>query len=243
MRLRIFGTWYGDAYDKMARVWRASLAESNPSAYVVMDRSQPSEELVARIGNQAAANTHKLGLWVEQVREAFRACEPIVLMDVDTIVLRDLKEAFFEFPTGADVAYTVRNARTPFNAGVVFCRPTIAAVGFMEAWAAVNDDRAAARSSTVKARKRNGGVNQDALSELLQCDNPAWRLGTLPCSVWNSVDQTWEEFDAKKTAVCHIKGNLRRACLGYNSVTAGGTGFASIVREYRRFEAALKARA
>lgn len=160
-------------------------------------------------------NHAKLKVWRAAVHAEPDDAE-IVLMDADTIVLGDLQEAF-DGGNYYDIGWTWRPGRLPMNGGVVFVRCTARARAFMDAWVARDEVLMRHRTLADHGAKKYGGANQASFMWLM-LHGKGQDIATmqdLMCRKWNSVDQTWCQFNAD-TRVVHIKGKLREACLGKN---------------------------
>jgi len=156
-------------------------------------------------------NHAKLLIWRDAVHNADDG-ERIVLMDADTIVLGDLTPAFDE---DYDIGWTWRPGRLPVNSGVVYVRANARSKAFMDAWVQRDSILMGHRSLADHGRNKYGGANQASFMWLMLHGGGGEiaNLKDLPCKKWNSVDQTWCDFDSD-TRVLHIKGRLRDACLG-----------------------------
>ncbi len=158
-------------------------------------------------------NTRKLHVWRDEVHKAEI---PMVLLDVDMLILHELIPAFDEAGGNWDIGITVRPHRMWINAGAIYAKPTQGARDFMDAWCEVNDRLYSSRSALSTALKRHNGLNQTAMLHMLEeCGNHprGCKVHKLQCTTWNNCDQTWKDFDLETTAALHIKGGLRRYAL------------------------------
>jgi len=203
---RIVGVSFGIAWRRLSSAFESSVKANATHGELEMIYASPPP-VVPGIARTYANNTYKLRLWAEAV---YRSPLPVVLMDTDTLVLRDLRRAFRE---EFDVAYTTRPGELPINAGVVFVNQTDAARQFMADWQAVNDQLLVDVHQLVSAISEHAGINQAALLRLLATRDHIASVKPLACSEWNSCDQTWEQLD-ENTAVLHVKGLLRHVALG-----------------------------
>lgn len=205
-------------YIRMVSVLRRSVAVNSPSTPLQVLQPEIDTKLrtihaQATEGSRHSflANTQKLRLWQEAV-EALEDGDVLALMDADTVVLRDLSAAT-DIPF--DVAYTIRpeSSKLPFNAGVVLVRGNDRARTFFRRWRDINDAMLVDPNYHEKFRRKFGGINQASLGALIE-DPGDLDLVRLPCEEWNSVDQTWHLYDPDTTRIAHVKGDLRRLCLG-----------------------------
>lgn len=199
-------TKYGDFF-RLCRAFEYSAKANTDAEVVLMETTRPPETRNYR--RTFKDNTLKLGLWSNYVNFAEDG-DRIVLMDCDTLVLRDVFDAFDT--ADFDVAYTVRNSNCRINAGVVFINVNDASREFMRRWVQINGELMDNLNRLTELAKTYAGVNQSAIAVLLKDYAGNCRFHELPCAKWNNVDQTWESFD-DSTYVLHIKGALRELLL------------------------------
>lgn len=195
------GHGHGD-FERLLSAWRASVAINAPDADVeVVTGERP---VVARNKRaRYADNTYKLHIWADIVD---KTDEPMILMDCDTLVLRDPSPVF---DMSFDVAVTARPGRMPVNAGVVYVRPNERSRAFFRQWVRINDDLFTSSRPDID---RWGGINQAALVSAMDAAVNVARVARIPCAKWNSVEQTWGDLN-DDTVVLHIKGALREMAL------------------------------
>lgn len=225
-----------DHWTRMANVLAYSAALNCPGFEIAMEQLGKARPVPGRT-ESVAANTWKLDRWAEVVAAAAEGDE-IVLIDVDTFILRDLAPAF---DRPFDVAYTLRDSvppvALPFNAGVVFIRANDASRRFMRMWRDENRRMAADPAYHLPWFKRYGGINQAALGKILAEDLPASveiRVESLPCSEWNCEDSTWARFDPAVTRVVHVKSALRRDVFNLSPAVPGLRHLTRLWRELER---------
>ena len=172
------------------------------------------------------ANNAKLKVWIN---EALNSDLPVVLLDIDMIVVRDLYEIFeLDF----DIAVTERPTRAWNNGGAIYIKPTERAKEFIRAWVAYDTELLNSGAENrppalhaAQTRTRHMGMNQPSLVDILQrgsdyetirdsamIDVNGCKILKVPCQVWNNCDHTWHQFD-EKTRVIHTKSNLRSMIL------------------------------
>ena len=224
-------------YPRLLGVLRRSATERSPGTPLVVVEadadtairsSHPSATVKARAS--FVANTQKMRLWQEAV-EALPDGEVICLLDADTMVLRDLSDAE---TMPFDVTYTSRPSvsRFPINSGVVLARGSERTRAFFRRWREVNEAMLADPTYHQEYRQRWGGINQAALGAMI-ADPGAVNLVELRCQEWNCEDTTWHMMDAT-TRIVHVKGRLRKACLGH---APGGRVPPRLLKLWRGFEA------
>ena len=232
----------GGPWDRMARVLEWTARKNNPGWSVEVVKLE--QRLDHRYTASFVANTQKLDWWAEQVQAAPDG-QRLLLLDVDTFVTGPLDGAWAE---EFDFAYTIRDVittRYPFNAGAIFLRTVPAARRFMQAWADENRRMLHEPAYHLPFYRAYGGINQAALGKLLVDGDAAARLGvrvaTLPCSVWNCENLTWEQFDPARTRIVHLKDGLRLAALGMDGATQRTLELARLWRALEREALAVPA--
>lgn len=198
---------FGDSFFcRLAAAFERSIETNCHNAELVMvDGRKP--EPYKHYSGKWTSNNYKLHIWQELVHDAER---PLVLMDCDMIVLRDLWPAFEQ--NEFDVAITRRPGKNWLNGGVVFVNPTKKARRFIDRWVEWNDKFYADVNRLIVARRRHYGLNQTALVHMLDKEGPGdCKLLELPCNLWNNCDQTWKNFDRDTCYALHIKSELQRA--------------------------------
>ena len=165
------------------------------------------------------SNTYKLKFWAEQMREARADGVNVALADCDMLCTGNVEPVYEK---DFDVAYTVRNDGTniPMNGGMVFAKPTDAAVAFFEAWAEAdarmyrdhieNDGR----QFHDKWRFKYKGMNQASFGYLCETREGIGgvHLLDLPTRIYNAVDKDWHRISSE-TVFLHIKSKLRKCVL------------------------------
>ena len=198
---------FGDpVFEQMAQVLEYSVRANCPEATFLHVQAEPHTHIKG-IPTHCPANAHKKRFWGDVVHE--HPGQEIVLLDCDTLVLGDLSHVFQEHDF--DIAYTVRPHRVRINAGVMFVRSTHPTRRFFDKWnyhleKLLGDDE---RPALHKRLRKHAGLDQAALAESLEAVDYPTKFLELPCTTYNSVDQTWHEFD-ETTKILHVKGPLRR---------------------------------
>lgn len=203
-----FATSYTEQWRRLAAVLRWSAAVHCPSWRVNIVQLTPQLQPTTHGVLSDQANTQKLDQWTAAV-DASADGEQLVLIDVDTMILRPLDEVW---QRDFDVAVTTRADGTTINGGVVFVRSSPAARAFMRAWQTENRRLLGDRERHLRFRHRWNGMNQAAFGALFEEQRlEGARLLGLPCAEWNLEDSTWSHFDPAVTRIVHVKSGLRRA--------------------------------
>lgn len=211
--IRVICNHFADpTFSRLAAALEASI-ERNAPGVVYDEWISPTPKEVPGLLRHYTDNHAKLLIWNEAVQSA-EDSEHIVLMDADTIVLGPLDDAFeHDF----DVAWTWRPGRLPVNSGVVFIKVNDRSRAFMDAWVGRDHHLMTTRGLADHGKRKYGGANQASFmwlalhgggKDICKLDGKS-----LPCRKWNSVDQTWCDFN-DDTRILHIKGKLRDACVG-----------------------------
>jgi hypothetical protein len=220
-------------YARCLKVWEYSAQQNSGAVAVdVIDIEQPK----APGGDQYlfAANHAKLKVWRDYVREHD---DDVVLMDCDTMVLRDLTHVFKDYKF--DVAVTTRdsNTRLTINGGVVFVRNTKAAERIMDLWYERDTELRADRKLHERFRSKYGGMNQSSYGYMISKNVPGTII-ELPCSKYNQVE--WWVSRKIKPCVVHIKSELRHAVFSKRDAHAIRYTMRDNVVAWRKMEKAAK---
>jgi hypothetical protein len=160
------------------------------------------------------ANNLKLKLWVKAV---LASDVPVVLIDIDTVILKDLWDIFHK---DFDIAVTERPGKAWFNGGVVFVKPTEAAKRDLAVWLEFDSqlynsriinpgDRKPSKLKEIQDSTEHDGQNQPSFVHLYNKGLFKSKVIKLPSSLYNNCDQVWAKF-TKATRIVHVKGKLRQ---------------------------------
>jgi hypothetical protein len=236
----LYGCYFGaPSWDRLARVLEWTARRHNPGWAVEVERLHAAPD--PRQTEAWSANTIKLNRWCDRVLAAADG-DRLLLVDVDTMVLGPLDEAWAE---DFDFAYTYRDVETtryPFNAGVIFLRVSEQVRQFMGLWASTNERMLREPAYHRPFYRAYGGINQAALGALFEGQWPAklgLRLKALRCSTWNAENLTWDQVDTSgATRIVHLKDGLRTAALAEGPATARVLDLARLWRRLEREAAA-----
>ena len=192
----------------------------------------------SRLTYHYVANTHKLDYWTEAVLSASPNDE-IVLVDADTMVLRNLDEAWSR---SFDLAYTRKDspnpAHLPLNAGVIFLRVSPKVKRFMSVWRDANHRMLEDPNHHGPWARKYGGINQSALGMLLETGRVELDLAELQCQEWNCEDSSWGRYEPGRTRIVHVKSALRRSVLDPRVSALRLRHLANLWRQFEREAAA-----
>lgn len=231
-RPRLVSCYFGGSpdWERLARVLELG-ARRHCSAWEIDVRRIPPPAPTHSLSANKNGNTHKLDWWTEQVEAAENGTQ-ILLIDSDTMILGQLDAAWDQ---DFDFAYTTKGGRFPFNAGVIFLRVSRRVKSWMRTWREENRRMFEDSAYHLPWYRRFGGLNQAALGKMLTEDvnvKMGVKLATLPCSVWNCEDASWETF-GDQTRIVHIKSGLRLAALATGD---GSLKLMPLVRIWRAME-------
>lgn len=191
---------------RMARVLRFTAAHQCPGWTCTIERLPIP---ITRAGRIAAHenNSVKLAYWNRAVQSA-REGDRLLMLDADTMILRPLDDLWL---TAFDLAYTVKDSKPAFNAGVFALHVHDGTRAFMNTWVTHNDRLLEETPTKMSWQLRYGGVNQASLASVLPQAESEFGLSVsaLPCHEWNCEDVSWASF-GPATRIVHIKGDLRR---------------------------------
>ena len=191
---------YGGSYGKLARALGNSVVANCPDANVLTERIEPVPDTGPRpLTGWIVA---QMQAWL---RVAHDCDEPLVLMDADMLVLRDISDVF---DRDFDVAVTVRPEG--LNSGILFLRPNERSRWFMRAWQ---------KMTALLLERPDGGehflhghygsVDQAAMMILLGIPvEYGCMVLKLDCSEWNACQEHWDDV-GDETRMLHVKGRLR----------------------------------
>jgi hypothetical protein len=177
-----------------------------------------------RAPTNLSTNTAKLRKWVDIVESTD---SPIILMDCDTIVLKDVSHVF---ENDFDIAYTKRpdEVKLPLNGGVLFVRPSEPVREFFRRWMWINDKMIEDKLFHRPWKRKYEGINQASFGWMLENYNHI-DITSVPCSKYNACDKVnWEALD--NVHILHIKSELRSACFH------SGTRFMEANRLWRKYD-------
>lgn len=221
-------------YGRFLKVWEYS-AKKNSGAVGVDVVEIPPPKSAGGDPYLFNANHAKLKVWRDYV---VSVDDDVVLMDSDTLVLRDLTHVFEK--NDFDVAVTTRgwNTRLTINGGVVFVRNTPEARQIIDLWYESDIELHSDKKLHERFRAKYGGMNQSSYGYMLTKKLPG-KIIELPCSVYNQVE--WWCNRNVKPCVVHYKSQLRHAVLSPRSINATRYNMRDAVSKWRGYEEATLA--
>lgn len=163
VKYRVVGVHFGGImFERLVAAFEHS-AKCNlaPHAELVLIEGIKPDKPTPETRSTYSDNTYKLHVWWDEVK---RSKIPLILMDVDTIILHDLWPIFDQ---QFDVAITQRPHPMWFNGGVVAVRPNARSRALFAKWCEVNDFLLANEAARLKALDRHHGLNQSAFIHMI----------------------------------------------------------------------------
>lgn len=232
---RIEAIWFGNGiYERMAKVFLATATAHCPNWRVNLRRVDRVHLERHRFANDSHAdNTQKMEQWNATVQNS-RDGDRILLVDADTFFVNPIDDIWGrEF----DIAYTVKQAKFPFNSGVMFVRVTETTKAFFSDWAEENRRMLASSGAHAPWRRKYGGINQAAFGKMLKSPSAkSMSILAIPCREWNCEDSSWAAFDRDTTRIIHVKGALRRALFERRYTDLRRPGIAALVALWEEME-------
>lgn len=221
-------------YERFLKVWEYS-AKKNSGAVAVDVVEIPPPKPAGGDPYLHNANHAKLKVWRDYV---VNTDDDVVLMDSDTLVLRDLTHVFDKNKFDVAVTTRDRNTRLTINGGVVFVRNTAAARQIIDLWYQADTELHKDRKLHERFRAKYGGMNQASYGYMLTRKHPGF-IAELPCSIYNQVE--WWGSRKGKPCVVHYKSQLRHAVLSKRGTAAIRYTMRDAVDKWRRYEEAMRA--
>lgn len=220
-------------YERFLKVWEYS-AKKNSGGIVDVVKIPPPKT----VGGDPYlhnANHAKLKVWRDYIESVN---DDVVLMDADTLVLRDLTHVFEK--NRFDVAVTTRDrtTRLTINGGVVFVRNTPEALGIINLWHLSDIELHNDKKLHERFRAKYGGMNQSSYGYMITKKMPG-KIIELPCSVYNQVE--WWRNRKVKPCVVHYKSQLRHAVLSKRHTNAVSYNMRDAVGVWRKYEEEMRA--
>ncbi len=199
-------------YLRLLDVFEASLRQKMPDCEICSLRIDPPDHRGAK-KVPFLSNSAKLQVWASEMKRAAHDGQDVIFADCDMLCIKDVSPVFnMDF----DVAYTVRNDHTniPLNGGIVFAKPTDAAVRWFDKWAEVDARMYEDWNFHCPWRIKYAGMNQASFGYLLEHTDeiPGVKLLDLPTYLYNAVNTDWHRITSD-TVFIHIKSKLRKSVL------------------------------
>lgn len=225
-----------DSYERLGAVFAKSVELNCPSAELTIERIKAPTSLKKNYG--LSSNHHKFKVWNDYI-QAQRDGEHVVLMDVDMLVLHDLRSAFRD---DFDIGLTVRTSvgwgknGIAYNGGVVFVKVNPIAKSFVQMWGEIDDKMYKDPKLHDPYNKVYKGQNQASLGYMVEHNPMQAHVQRLACKVWNACNEDWQNI-TDETRVIHIKSTLRHVLLG--TIKGEPSKMRRAVVEWRKVEAQL----
>lgn len=220
---------WDQSFKKLLVAFENSVKANMPDCNLIVDELDFPRNNIDTTKLSFVSNTIKLRAWSKRIQELD---DPIILIDADTIVLKDLSDVFEE---DFDIGYTVTGSSIPINGGVIFVKPNERSRKFFSLFYDVNFKMFKDKAFHTKWRNKYAGINQAAFGYLLE--NPELydaKLKAFPCELYNAVDKHWPDID-ENTRVVHIKSDLRKECLKSTNIEFIPNKFQKAVSLWRTY--------
>lgn len=199
----------GGFYQRLATALRRSI-EANSPGWQVYEHVYPNKRKEVGPDDDTGRFILQLEDWVNAVSILDTT---VALMDADLLVLESLSPALTHV---RDIGVTQRD-KGRYNSGLVIVKPTVAARAFLRYWLQTTYALLMSPDKGESYRKRHGSVDQGALAIAVSDPDHGADVYSLDCQMWNACLEHWPK-TGLGTHVVHIKGELRRACLGESEV-------------------------
>ena len=221
-------------YERFLKVWEYSAKKNSGATAVDVIEITPPK---AAGGDPYLhnANHAKLKVWRDYV---VNTDDDVVLMDSDTLVLRDLTHVFEKKKFDVAVTTRDRNTRLTINGGVVFVRNTPEARQIIDLWYESDIELHNDKKLHERFRAKYGGMNQSSYGYMITKKLPG-EIIELPCSVYNQVE--WWANKSIKPCVVHYKSQLRHAVMSRRHTNAIRYNMRDAVDKWRKYEEAMLA--
>jgi len=194
-------------YARLMKVFKKSVEVNCPGAVVKDIYIEAPRNITYKRG--FASNTAKLAKWLEAMYEI--EDEHLIFIDCDMMVLKEIKDIFNQ---DFDIACTKRsNSPYKYNGGVVFAKNNERSKAFMKLWLDINNKMLNDFKFHSPWRDKYAGMNQAAFGYIMEKCKYDAKLIEVPCSIWNLCNEDWVRYN-DSTRIVHIKGQLRKGCLG-----------------------------
>ena len=220
-----------DTYSRCLRAFKASIADTNPEAELLIIDIDPPAPIEGV--HQGWINNHvKLKAY-----SRVQIDQPTVFVDADTVFLRDVSELF---DSTFDIAIGRRPAggrmRVPYNGGVVLFRPTTAARRFMAQWIRIDEQMLHNHSFHMVWRRKYNGQNQASFGCMIEAHRAATRLHEYPTGVLNACEQDWAHVVTDQPYILHVRKRLLQYAHNRLSIWTIPKQLQPAVRIWRKYE-------
>jgi len=213
-------TVYARLLDTMIK----SINRNCPSSKIEALKLQPPREHSVTRG--MGSNNLKLKKWVEILEKSDET--EFIFIDCDMLVIKDPSDIFQK---DFDVACTRRNTHYIYNGGVVFAKKNERTIAFFKRWQQIDEKMFRDYKFHAPWRLKYAGMNQASFGYMMEKEKFAAKMIEVPCQIWNSCNDTWGRID-ENTRIIHIKGGLRKACLGLMRVGGAHEKIVALWRQY-----------
>jgi len=190
-------------FTRFADVLEYSINQHCTGHKILRDEIPPAPKVI-NVRQTGPNNLAKISEWEKVVQQSN---EPVMLLDADALVLRDVSDIWEK---DFDVAYCRRPGKYPIIGGVLFIKPTKAAKEFCSKWLKKATRIFCKPTRANELFSKYGGLSQTTLNILTKQELHRVNFLELDSVEWNLCDETWHKYDPDKTRIVHYKGALRR---------------------------------
>lgn len=198
-------------YRRLLDVFRFSLERTLPEARLMVLSAVPPDREKDPGRQKWASNLLKVELWREAVRRHMRekGDRPLILMDCDMIVRRDITT---QFRDEFDISFTQRaDPKTcePINTGIMCIRPSSRVIEFFDRLVQVTTGMWLDPEFHERYWQKYRGIMQAGIGYMIERDLIDLEYRMYPCSIWNACDREYPGIGTE-TKVVHLKENIRK---------------------------------
>lgn len=182
---------HNGSFSRLAKTFEYSVRKQMPKANLILEQQEAPP--LNGVQKNRVANHEKLRFWVEQAK---KQTGRFILLDTDTILLKDLEDAFThenEDENGRplkDLALCRHKTRfyniysppdengkqtliqelyiAPFNGGAIYCNPTEETFSLLDAWLAADEKLLNDPELHQRYIPKYNGMNQSALGYVIE---------------------------------------------------------------------------
>ena len=205
-----------DVYSTVLQAWENSIKTNMPNAIAEIIRLGPPKPDPDERRTRHISNALKSRAWEKIVSEAIEtgSKDDLLLMDCDTIVLRDISNMFMH---DFDIALThrygamVHTSREPINTGVVAVRPNKKSLEFFKQLTKAVDYLFDNPDIHHTYWEHYRGIQQSALGYVIEnTDEMKLNVKLFPCKYYNASPTNEYQDMGSEARVMHLQNVMRK---------------------------------